>query len=122
MPKIPIIEPDSEFVMNGQIFKYTLSEGFKLHRIGVYDKKVKPKFIPPTLQEVKDFFKLKGYNETGAIKAFEYYDSAEWKDSKGNQVKNWKQKMIGIWFKPEYKLENTAKKPTTTVNNFFQND
>jgi hypothetical protein len=38
-----------------------------------------------------------------AKRAFDYYDVANWKDSKNNQVKNWKQKMRGVWFKDENK-------------------
>ena len=49
----------------------------------------------------KHFFE-NGYTETGARKAFDYYNSNNWTDSKGKKVKSWKQKMIGVWFKPEY--------------------
>lgn len=66
--------------------------------------KPKEKFIPPTLPEVIGYFKSNGYSEAGARKAFEYYASSNWVDSKGNKVKNWKQKMISVWFKDEYKL------------------
>ncbi len=58
-------------------------------------------FTPPTLQEVKDFFLEKGYLPEAGQKAFDYYNEANWKDSTGKQVKNWKQKMIAVWFKPE---------------------
>ena len=36
-----------------------------------------------------------------AEKAFNYYEAGDWKDSNGNQVKSWKQKMQGVWFKDE---------------------
>ena len=58
-------------------------------------------FIPPTLLEVKAFFLEKGYLESSGEKAFNYYDLADWVDGKGNKVKNWKQKMNGVWFKDE---------------------
>jgi len=61
------------------------------------------KFNPPSLEEVKEYFQLKGYTQESAKKAFEFYDVAEWVDSKGNKVKNWKQKMIAVWFKEENK-------------------
>jgi hypothetical protein len=38
-----------------------------------------------------------------ANKAFKYYETGNWKDGKGNQVKNWKQKMQSVWFKEENK-------------------
>lgn len=65
----------------------------------------KPKkvFTPPVLEDVILFFKENDYSEFGAKKAFEYYSEGNWKDSKGAQVKNWKQKMRGVWFKDEYK-------------------
>ena len=64
-------------------------------------------FIPPLLIEVKEYFDEKGYSEKSAITAFNYYDSSNWVDSKGNSVKNWKQKMISVWFKDENKKEAT---------------
>jgi hypothetical protein len=70
------------------------------------DKKRK-KFIPPSLNEVTDYFHKNGYSKEAGKKAFEYYDCAGWKDSKGNDVKSWKQKMRGVWFKDEYKQVKT---------------
>lgn len=61
-------------------------------------------YIPPTLEEVKSYFKEKGYKEDIAIRAFEYYNTSDWLDKNNNKVKNWKQKMIGVWFKEENKL------------------
>jgi len=63
------------------------------------------KFTPPTLLEVQNYFKENGYTLESATKAFNYYDTAQWKDSKGNKVKSWKQKMQGVWFKDENKIK-----------------
>ena len=60
-------------------------------------------FIAPTPEDVIKYFKENGYDENLASRAFKYYDTANWKDSKGKQVKNWKQKMQGVWFKDENK-------------------
>ena len=65
----------------------------------------------PTINEVKDYFKLHGYLESVAVRAFNYYDVADWKDSKGNKVKNWKQKMQSVWFKDENKIIIVDSKP-----------
>lgn len=65
-------------------------------------KKVK-KYIPPTCSEVISYFLENGYTEVAGRRAFEYYNVAEWVDSKGNKVKSWKQKMRGVWFKDENK-------------------
>lgn len=56
-------------------------------------------FIPPSLEEVISYFKENNYSEEQGRKAYHYYNSADWKDSKGNNVRNWKQKMHGNWFK-----------------------
>lgn len=57
----------------------------------------------PTLEDVKLFFIDNGYSEIVAEKAWNYYNDAKWHDAKGNKVKNWKQKMRGVWFKDENK-------------------
>lgn len=71
-------------------------------------RKPRTVFTPPTLDDVISYFKEKGYTEVAAKKAFEYYSAGDWKDSKGNQVKNWKQKMLSVWFKDENK-DNSPK-------------
>jgi hypothetical protein len=55
------------------------------------------------------YFKENGYSESSAIKFFNYYDVADWKDSKGNPVKSWKQKAQAVWFKEENKEVVAAK-------------
>jgi uncharacterized protein YdaU (DUF1376 family) len=70
----------------------------------VNNKRSKTNFIPPTIDEVKNYFSLNGYDEKAAINAFNYYDVSGWVDSKGNKVINWKQKMISVWFKNENKI------------------
>jgi hypothetical protein len=71
------------------------------------DKRVN-KFTPPTILEVEVYFTENGYNKQSGTKAFNYYDIADWKDSNGKQVRNWKQKMQSVWFKDENKIN---KKP-----------
>lgn len=51
------------------------------------------RFVPPTLEEVKAYASERG-NNVDAQKFYDYYAQGGWKDSKGNPVKNWKQKMI----------------------------
>ena len=50
-------------------------------------------FVPPTYEEVLEYAKEKG-REDIAKEFFEYFTVGEWVDSKGNKVKNWKQKFI----------------------------
>lgn len=109
-----LIKENQEFILHKSIYTYSVKDGaIQLKRIGDYKGKIKG-FVPPTLEEVREFFKEKGYSEMSAEKAWQYYDVAEWKDSKGSQVKNWKQKMMGVWFKDENKIIekiNTDNKP-----------
>ena len=66
------------------------------------------KNIYPNIISVKSFFKENGFPESLAITAFNYYSSNDWKDKNGNKVKNWKQKMHGVWFKEENKIKDTS--------------
>jgi hypothetical protein len=70
----------------------------------VKEKKVK-EIIYPTISEVQNYFIEKGYTNVAALKFFDYYSVANWKDSKGNTVKNWKQKAQAVWFKPENEMQ-----------------
>lgn len=71
------------------------------------DKRKRKVFTPPTLDEIKTYFKDSGYTEQSAEKAYNYYSVANWVDSKGNKIKNWKQKMQGVWFKDENKQKES---------------
>lgn len=64
----------------------------------------KSSFVPPTLDEVKEFVRSKGYSDECAQKAFDYYEAMEWKDNNDKPVKSWKGKIIAIWLKPEFKI------------------
>lgn len=65
------------------------------------NNKSKKTFEPPLIEDVKSFFSEKGYTEKSAQSFFDYYSAGDWVDSQGTKVKNWKQKAIAIWFKPE---------------------
>lgn len=67
----------------------------------------KKRFTPPRIEEIESYFSENGYTKESARKAFNYYSCANWKDSKGNQVKNWKQKMQGVWFKEENRIKSS---------------
>ena len=74
------------------------------------------KFTPPSLDEVKAYFKENGYKEETALKMYNSYSVADWHDSKGDKVKNWKQKAINVWFKDENKInQNIVTKKTSFV-------
>jgi len=50
-------------------------------------------FIAPTLCDVEAYCKERK-NSVDAKKFFDYYTAGNWKDAKGNKVKNWKQKLL----------------------------
>jgi hypothetical protein len=49
--------------------------------------------VPPTYEEVLSYAKEKG-REDIAEEFFDYFSTGDWIDSKGNKVRNWKQKFI----------------------------
>ena len=61
-------------------------------------KNIKKKFSPPTLNEIAAYCAERN-NGVDPKRFFDYYSTGNWKDSKGNQIVNWKQKMIAVWEK-----------------------
>jgi hypothetical protein len=51
------------------------------------------KFIPPTLEEVRAYARERK-SGVDPEHFFNYFNEGNWKDSKGNAVKNWKQKFM----------------------------
>lgn len=84
--------------------------------VSVSDKRERRAFAAPTLEDVRKYFADNGYGVGAADRAFAYYDEAGWVDSKGNKVRNWKQKMISVWFKDENKIKTEGR-----ISQFDQN-
>lgn len=76
----------------------------------------KERFSKPTLEEIKEYIKDKNLN-VNANDFFQYFEEGNWIDSKGNKVKNWKQKLL-TWNK--YKSGN--KTYTTQQKQSFNKD
>jgi len=57
------------------------------------DKKDNKKFTPPTFEEVEAYAKERG-GKVDPKFFFDYFTEGKWIDSKGNPVRNWKQKMV----------------------------
>lgn len=57
------------------------------------NKKEKKEFVPPTLEEVQTYVNEKKL-EVNAKEFYDYFTEGKWIDSKGNQVKSWKQKIL----------------------------
>jgi hypothetical protein len=68
-------------------------------------------YIPPTFEEFKNYFLSNGYPVELAERAYRGYEAADWHDSQGKKIKNWKQKLHHVWFK----LENKAKTVVLTA-------
>ena len=50
-------------------------------------------FVPPTFDEVKAYCQERK-NDVDPKKFYDYFTESQWVDSKGNKVRNWKQKVI----------------------------
>lgn len=74
-------------------------------------KKKKTVFVPPTKIEVHEYFFDNGFTGLSADRFFEGYAAADWHDSQGKQIRNWKQKAQQVWFKEENKIDY-KKEPT----------
>ena len=75
-------------------------------------------FSPPSLPDFEKYFIENGYSPELANRAYKGYEVANWKDSKGNQIKNWRQKCQHVWFRPENKSQkpiNGAKIDLPTI-------
>lgn len=73
-------------------------------------KKSKRKtFTPPKLEEIEKYVLEKKLN-VDAKKFYDYFNEGNWIDSKGNQVKSWKQKLL-TWNSYPNKQERPREKP-----------
>jgi len=65
-------------------------------------KNEKRKFIPPVFEEFESFCIDNGFREI-ARRSYDGYVAADWHDSQGKKIKNWKQKLLHVWFREENK-------------------
>lgn len=74
-----------------------IQNGYKVEtqvRLGKASKEKDSKvFVVPTIEEIKEYAISRNRLDL-AQKFFDYFESGNWIDSKGNKVKNWKQKFI----------------------------
>lgn len=79
-------------------------------------KRVGSAFAPPTLEEVRAYVAEKGLS-VDPQKFFDYFTVGHWIDSKGNPVKNWKQKLL-TWNSKEPQKPAAKPKQYTTAENY----
>lgn len=72
------------------------------------------RFIAPTREEVEAYAKEKGRDDLAAA-FYEYFETGGWKDSKGEPVRNWKQKFL-TWANHSEKKE----KGSFDTDEFFE--
>lgn len=109
---------DEEFSAVGGVYVFTNKEGkIVLQRVRNAGKT--KEFIPPTLEQVKEFFKGRGYTAEAAAKFHDYYTLGNWKDGKGNAVKNWAQKAASVWFRDEHKIKEQPAKAKEKEGKFM---
>lgn len=76
------------------------------------------------MQEVKDYFKEKGYTEAAAIKFYDYYSDEKspdkpWVDGNGKAIKDWRKKAKSVWFRDEYKIKEEVKQTQSSPGYLF---
>ena len=95
--------PNKELTLNYQATNKQLTTN-KKYKTEETEKNKKKIFVAPSLKEVEIYFGENGYRQDSAVKAYNYYSVADWHDSKGSKIINWKQKMQSVWFKDENKI------------------
>ncbi len=101
-----------EWLTNGQpsIDKNSIVENSIEYKKEIDNNKLlstKKKFIPPTLEEIEEYCKERK-NNVDSKAFYDYFNEGNWVDSKGNKVKNWKQKII-TWEKNNTQLKKKTR-------------
>jgi hypothetical protein len=106
--------PKSDFTDIGETAPILSTNNTILNTNNIVNNSTKEK--KPLLSEVISYFLEKGSTEERAKQAFDYYDAANWHDSRGKIVKNWKQKMLANWINNN-NFTKTTKNETTKRSN-----
>jgi len=90
------------------------------NRKEIEEKKKEKEFVAPTLEEIEKYVNEKKLN-VDAKKFFNYFTEGNWVDSKGNKVKNWKQKLL-TWSSYQPGSNNSNTKNNSNVMQAFKDD
>ena len=75
--------------------KFCKENNTSINNTSINKKKyIKKSFKAPTLEEVKDYCLNVRHNKVDYQFFYDYFTEGNWIDSKGNKVKNWKQKIV----------------------------
>lgn len=75
-------------------------------------------FVPPTKDEVREYAQTRGRLDL-VDKFYDYFTAGKWHDSKGDQVKNWKQKFI-TWETHNPRNDNQPIKMLSAPSSFIE--
>lgn len=100
------------------VVEVSIVEDSKEEKINKKEKKPRSKkeFVPPTYEEVLEYARSRG-REDLAKAFFDSYSVADWYDSRGKKVLNWKQKFIMVWENGEYNSKKGANNADNMGNN-----
>lgn len=59
----------------------------------------------PSLEDVRAYFKSKGYSLEAANKFHEYYETTLWRGANNAPILNWKGKALAVWFVDKNKIQ-----------------
>ena len=111
---------EAKLLKGKSVVKNTLE--YRDKSIEIRDKNIySKKFVPPTLEEVKAYCEERN-NNVDYQKFYDYYSVNDWKDSRGNQVKNWKQKLLAYWEKDTPKQQSNIPVYDTSNNPTFNEE
>ena len=83
----------SYFNLNSNL-NFNINSNINLENLNTnYNPTEKVKWMKPTFEEFAKYIKDKNLN-LNSKELYEYYETGNWHDSKGNKVKNWKQKLL----------------------------
>lgn len=90
-------------ICKDSVVEVSIVEDSKEEKINKKEKKprAKKEFEPPAYEEVVEYARSRG-REDLAKAFFDSYSVADWYDSRGKKVLNWKQKFIMVWENGEY--------------------
>lgn len=76
-------------------------------------KKEKVQFVPPTIEQIQEYFNEKAYPLQLVEKVFNYYNDKQWHKSNGNPVIDWKATIRNNW---EDHFQQWRQRQTSNVN------
>ncbi len=99
---LSIVKDPIEEKLNRGIEEKLKENNTSINNTSINKKEIyKERFKKPTLEEVEQYCKQRN-SSVDPIVFYEYFEVGNWIDSKGNKVKNWKQKII-TWEKQQPK-------------------